>query len=146
MAIGIRNSIRLAANQVVTASTALVTMTGFIIPLAALQKVHCRLCLPFSLGATGGYKFQWVVPASPGNFINTYTVTDAVTPASIVGVQTSSAAFANPLAVAGNHFLNSELDYVNGTVAGNLELQIACNSAAGVFTALQGAFVDITFL
>lgn len=146
MAIGIYNAFRLAANQVVTASTALVTMTGFSIPLPALKKVHCRLCLPFSVGASGGYKFQWVVPASPGNFVNTYALTDTVTPASVVGIQTSSAAFAGALAVAGSHFLNAELDYVNGAVAGNLEFQFACNSAAGAITALQGAYMDVTFL
>jgi hypothetical protein len=144
--IGIYNAFRLAANQAVTASVTLVTMTTFSIPVSALKKVHCRLFVPFSLAASGGYKFQWVVPAAPTNFINTYTVTDTVTPTSIVGLQTSSAAFANALAVAGNHFLNCELDFVNGATAGTVDFQFACNSAAGVITALQGAYMDVTFL
>ncbi len=143
--LGIVNHVRLAANLAVSASTTLVTLTGFSVPLAALQKVHCKLHLPFSLGATGGYKFQWIVPSSPGNFINTYIVEDTVTPAQITGIQTSSAAFANALAVAGNHFLDTEVDYVNGVTAGTISFQFACNSAANAITALQGAWMEVVF-
>lgn len=146
MSLGIRNSFRLAANQQVAASTVLVVMTGMQFNLAASQKAHIRGNIPFSVGATGGYKFQIVSSQSLGNFINDFTVTDTVTPATIVGVQTSSAAFANALAAAGNHFLNFECDIVNGATAGVISLQFACNSAANAITALQGAWMDVVFL
>jgi hypothetical protein len=147
---GIRNSFRLTADQTVAASTALITMgantagNSFSIPLSALQKVHLRFNGRFTLGATGGYKFQVVVPASPGNFGLSYVVTDTVTPATVVGQQAASAAFANALAVAGTHFINFECDYVNGVTAGNLLVQFACNSAANSIVLLQGAWLDYT--
>lgn len=150
MSIGIRSSISLAANQAVAASTVLVTVTGFSITLAALQKVHCRLWLPFSLGATGGFKFQWTPPASPGALVSQMFVQDNTTAGVQTvfygGVQTSSTAFANAAAVAGNYLLSSEASYTNGVVAGAFVFQLACNSAANAITALAGSWMDITLV
>jgi hypothetical protein len=148
MAIGpfITNGASLNAAQTVTASTALVTMTGFTQNLAATQKMHFRIFVPFNLGATGGYKFQVVLSQTPALFVNTFTVTDTVTPATIVGYQTSSAAFANALAVAGNHFLQAERHVVgHATLASALSFQFACNSAANAIVAGVGAFIQTWF-
>lgn len=152
MSIGIRNSFRLTASQTVAASTVLVVLgsntTGnsFQFNLGAAQKAHIRGIIPFTLGATGGYKFQIVGSQTFTNFLNTYIVQDTVTPAQIVGIQTSSAAFANALAVAGNQFLNFDCDVLMGATAGIVSLQFACNSAANSIIALQGGFIDVTFL
>ncbi len=139
----ITNGATLNAAQTVTASTALVTMTGFTQALAISQRIHFRIYVPFTLGATGGYKFQVVLSQAPALFVNTFIVTDTVTPASIVGYQTSSAAFANALAVAGNHFLNCEGQVVgSATLASVLSFQFACNSAANAIIANVGAFIQ----
>jgi hypothetical protein len=133
----------LNAAQTVSASATLVTMTGFSTTIAALQRIHFRVYVPFTLGATGGYKFQMVLSQTPTVFQNSFTVTDTVTPASIVGYQASSAAFANALAVAGNHFMNCEGQVVgHATLAGTLSFQFACNSAANGITANIGAFIN----
>lgn len=152
MSIGIRNSFRLTASQTVTASVTQVIMgantsgNSFQFNLGVAQRAHIRGVVPFTLGASGGYKFQILSSQTLTNFVNTYIVYDAVTPATIVDVQTSSAAFANALAVAGNHFLNFDCDLLMGATAGIVSLQFACNSAAGAIIALQGAFIDVTFV
>lgn len=152
MSIGIRNSFRLATSQAVAASTTLVVLgsntTGnsFQFNLGVAQKAHIRGIIPFTVGATGGYKFQIVSSQTLTNFLNTYIVQDTVTPAQITGIQTSSAAFANALAVAGSHFLNFDCDVLMGSTAGVVSFQFACNSAANSITALAGAFMDVTFV
>jgi hypothetical protein len=149
MSIGIRTFFRKSANQTVTASVTLVDCTGLIVPVAALEIVTIRLFLPFTLGASGGFKFQITVPAGGTSFLNSYVVTDGVTAtpgAIIAATQTSSAAFANALAVAGTHQLEADIDIVNGTTAGNIALQFACNSAAGAIIALAGGKMDVVKL
>jgi hypothetical protein len=47
------------------------------------------------------------------------------------------------LAVAGNHILEMEGDFV-ASAAGTLKLQFACNSAANGITVLQGLVMEIT--
>lgn len=145
--IGNRLVFRLAANQAVTSSTALVDATGLSTSIAANQKVHLRFYLPFSVGAAGGLKFQIVGPAAPANIQTGIVIYDTVTPAVISGQQTTSTPFANALAVAGSHFGFVECDWLNGSTAGNIGLQIAQNSSNGTpFTLLQGAWMDVTKL
>lgn len=148
--IGIRNSCRLSANQAVAASVVLVTLglttNAFAIPLAALQRVHVKLHLWFTLGATGGFKFQLTSPAAPGNAQQSFIAQDTVTPAQIVGQAATLASIANALAVAGTHFIDIEADYVNGVNAGSLLFQFACNSAANSITVLQGSWMDVVFV
>lgn len=153
MSIGVRNSFRLTATQTVAASTALVVLgantTGnsFSIPLLALQRVHLRVNFIFTIGATGGFKFQFVVPATPGNFAASLAVYDTVTPGLVAPTsQVATAAYANALAVAGTHVLNAECDYTNGATAGSISFQFACNSAANSIAVIQGAWMDATYL
>ncbi len=139
--VGIQSIFRKTANQTVTASTTLVSL-GLLIPIAVNQKMHVRAVVPFTIGATGGFKFQFVVPAVPTSFNNVCTVIDTVTTGVLGTVQNSSAAFANALAVAGTHILYMDLDFVNGATAGNIDFQFACNSAANAITVLLGATVE----
>jgi hypothetical protein len=146
MSIGNRLFFRKTANETVAASTTLIDCAGLAVAFTAGQIGHIRLVLPFTLGATGGYKFQIITPAAPVAFRNFFVVTDGVTAspgAIIAGYQTSSAAFANALAVAGTHKLECEFDFENGTTAGNVQLQFACNSAANSIIALAGGYMDV---
>ena len=146
MSIGNRLFFRKTANQTVAASTVLVDCTGLTVPFTANQIGHIRIVVPFTLGSSGGYKFQIVTPAAPAQFGNFFVVTDGVTAspgAIIAGYQSSSAAFNNALAVAGTHKLECEFDFINGTTAGDVVLQFACNSAANSIIALAGAYMDV---
>jgi hypothetical protein len=138
---GIQSIFRKTANQAVAASVTLVSL-GLLIPVAINQRIHIRFTGGFTIGASGGFKFQFVVPAAPTSFNNVCTVIDTVTPGVLGTVQTSSAAFANALAVAGTHSLYMDLDFVNGATAGNIDFQFACNSAANGITMLLGATVE----
>jgi len=147
MAIGLRKFFRKAADQAVAASTTLVDCTDLAIPVAVGQKVHLRMFIPFTVGATGGFKFQLVDPGS-SNFRVSFTAIDGVTaaPGSQVSiVQAVSAAFANAWAVAGTHQMIIEGEVIV-TTAGSLKLQMACNSAANSITVLKGASIDVTIL
>lgn len=149
MAIGIRNFFKNSASQAVAASTTLVAATGLTVPVAANQTVCLVFFLPFSVGATGGFKFNLAVPANGTSYLASFEAVDCVTaaPGSQVGLTITAAAdFANAWAVAGNHFAICKATIVNGATAGNITMQIACNSAANTFTLLNGAFVDVVKL
>lgn len=139
--IGIRNIYRVAANVQVAASTVLVT-TGLTSPIAANQKQTIRCWVPFTVGATGGFKFQLVLPAG-NTCLATYRVDDPVTPQQILALNANNNAFANALAVAGSHWIEMEFDVINGATAGDADLQVACNSAANAITVLVGAKMEV---
>lgn len=147
MSIGNWVPLRTTANQAVTSSTALVSCSfNSTIPIKASEKAHARFVLPFSVGAAGGFKFQLVVPAGGTSFQNSILVVDTVTPGVLGANQTSSAAFANALAVAGTHICYMDFDIVNGSTAGVIDLQFAQNSSNGTpITILLGASVWITY-
>jgi hypothetical protein len=152
MSIGIRTSLRLAASQTVAATVTLAVLgantTGnsFSVALTAGQRVHIRLQSLFTLAATGGFRFQWVVPAAPGNFAAAFNVIDTTNAVNVPATQVATAAFANALAVAATHQLNTEIDYTNGVNAGTISFQFACNSAANSIIMIQGAWADITLV
>lgn len=147
MSIGNWVPLRKAADQAVTSSTALVSCTfNSTITIKAGQKAHVRFVLPFSVGAAGGFKYQIVVPAAPTSFNNAISIIDTVTPGVLGSVQTSSATFAGALAVAGTHICYMDLDFVNGTTAGIIDLQFAQNSSNGTpITVLLGASAWVTY-
>jgi len=149
MAIGIRSFFRKSADQAVAASATLVDATDLSVPIAAGQTLKIGIYAPFTVGATGGFKFQVVVPAAGTSFLQSYVVTDGVTasPGAIISASiTASASFANALAVAGTHMLQSEVEVVNGATAGDVKLQFACNSAANGITLLKGSYFDVIAL
>jgi len=155
---GITSRQDLIANQVVTADATLVTLDGGVaaqalsFPVARGKAVHFRAVIPFSVGASGGYKFQLTLGgAVPAAYVNAQEVNDGVTAtpgAQIVSVITAEAPFANAFAsVAGNHVMTMEgTIYGNASVDAVIALQMACNSAAGAITALKGGYLEITQL
>jgi hypothetical protein len=151
---GIQSFVRIVTAQAVAASVTPVTLgsvgTGNFpfqigstsVPLAALAKVHLSIRLMFTLGATGGFRFIVVPPATPGNFTMTGLVYDVTTPTPFPVAQNPTAvAFANASAVAGNYTAAFEVDYTNGATAGTLAFQFACNTAANAITVLPGSWM-----
>jgi hypothetical protein len=148
---GIRNSARMTADQAVAASTTLVSATDLPFSLAAGQRMHARYWMPFTLGVTGGFKFQITPSATAANYLASLFIYDMTTP----GVQTvfygtvltSVASFANAAAVAGNYLLIAECTLRgNASAASTINFQFACNSAANAITMLAGGFVDFVSL
>lgn len=141
--IGIRNFFTVAADIVVTNSAALVT-TGLTSPIAANQTQKIRAWIPFTVGATGGVRAQIVVPAGGTLFEATFRLTDTVTPATIPAEQQASAAFTNALAVAGDHWLEIEATIINGATAGNVDIQMAQDTADALsLTISRGGSMDV---
>lgn len=149
MSVGIRRFFRKTANQSVNASTVLVDLTDLSVPIAANQKARISFWVPFTVGATGGFKFQLTTPAAVVSFLASLQVVDGTAAApgnEVATVQLASAAFANAWANVGSHYLLVECDIANGVNAGNITLQMACNSAANGITAIAGASADVVIL
>jgi len=145
--IGQRTFFRTLADQPVAASTALVAVTGLPVPIAAGQTVCISYVIPFSVGATGGFKFFIDAPAAVAAFQASFEAIDGITAspgAQVALVQIAAANFANAWAVTGNHLCRIDVTITNGVNAGNVTLQFACNSAANGITVLRGATADVT--
>lgn len=141
--IGIRQAFTISANVAVTSSTALVT-TGLTSPIAAGQTQHIRCWVPFSVGAAGGVRAQIVVPAGGTLFSATFKLFNTVAPSLTTAYQNASAAFTDAAANAGTHWLEIEATVINGTTAGNVDLQMAQNTSNGTaMTALKGGYMDV---
>lgn len=146
---GIRQIIVVAADQAITASTTLATITGFSVALAAGKSCKVRGWIPFTLaGTASGAKFQLVPPTTPTLFLMSWQLYNGASTGTLAAFadQTTSAAFSNALANAANHLLTFEA-YVTANTAGNLLLQFAqLVSDAGAITVLKGGTLDITLL
>lgn len=141
--IGIRKFFNIAANIVVTNSAALVT-TGLTSAIAANQTQKLRWWVPFTVGATGGVRAQIVVPAGGVLFNATIMLVNTVAPSITTAAQAASAAFTNAAANAGTHWLEIEATIVNGATAGNVDLQMAQNTADALsLTILRGGSCDV---
>jgi len=142
--IGIRRFFAKLANQVITSSAALVT-TGLTSPIAANQTQKLVWWVPFSVGATGGIRAQIVVPAGGVIFLASITLQNTVAPSTTLALQVASAAFTNALENAGNHWIKIEATIVNGTTAGNVDLQMAQNTSDALsLTILRGGWCDVS--
>ena len=141
--IGIRNAFVVAADIAVTNSAALVT-TGLTSPIAANQSQHIRAWIPITVGATGGVRLQVAVPAGGTVFEATIKLFNTVAPSITTAEQQASAAFTNALANAGDHWLEVEATIVNGATAGNVDIQMAQNTAdALTLTISRGGYMDV---
>jgi hypothetical protein len=140
--IGLRSAYKVLANIPVAASVALVS-SGLTSPIAASGKQKFRAWIPITVGATGGVRLQVVVPAAGALFLTTIKLYDTITPGLTTAIQTASAAFTNALAQAGNHWLEVEGYIENGVNAGNIDIQLACNTAANQLTILKGGWMDV---
>ena len=141
--IGIRNFFTVAADIPVTLSAALVT-TGLTSPVAANQSQKIKAWIPFTLGATGGVRFQVVVPAGGTVFELSAIIQNTVAPSSTLVEQQASAVVTNALANAGDHWLDIDVFVVNGATAGNIDIQAAQNTAdALTLTIGRGGSMDV---
>ncbi len=141
--IGIRRFFQKTADQVITSSAALVT-TGLTSAIAANQTQTLRWWVPFSVGATGGVRAQIVVPAGGVIFNATIKLFNTVAPSLTTAAQAASAAFTNAAANAGTHWLEIEATIVNGTISGNVDLQMAQNTSDALsLTVLRGGSCDV---
>lgn len=132
-------------SQTVAASTVLVNATNLTTPIAANQKLRVRMWVPFTLGATGGFKFRLNPTQAPTAYLASLQAVDGVTAlpgAEIAVVQAAAADFANAFAVAGSHYLLVEATILNGATAGAITLQFACNSAANSIILLPGSTIE----
>lgn len=143
--LGIRNSFRVGTALPITNVTPI--SSGLLFPVAANQVVRGRIFLTFSVGAAGGCRFIFVVPAAGTSFNATFRLYDNVAPAMTGAVQTAAAAFTNALANAGNHNLEVEFDIVNGATAGNIDFQFAQNTNnATPITLFVGCEAEVVYL
>ena len=146
MAVGIRKCFDTVANLVVTNSAALIT-TGLTAAIAVNQRMKIKVYIPFSVGATGGVRVQIVTPAGIVVFTMFIQLNNTVAPAVTVAQQVASAAFTNALANAGNHCLELEGEITCGATGGNIDVQIAQNTADALsLTVLRGAWMEVTTL
>lgn len=146
---------RLNADQAVAASTALVilglTTNAFSFVLPATKKVILTASLPFSVGATGGFKFQLVSSQTLPDYSASWEAIDGITAspgAQVASIIAATAAFANAWAsVAGNHQCNLNASLKgHATLNSTVTIQFACNSAANAITVLKGAFMVVSQL
>lgn len=147
MSLGIRTIYRKTADQAVTASTALVDVTGMSFPIAANQEVEVDVWLPFSVGAAGGFKWRFDIDQAPSIYNLGWNAIDGVTGTANVeaAVITAEADIANAWAVAGSFNFFAKLYVKNGATAGTIKLQMAQNSSdATPLTLLAGAVMNVT--
>lgn len=144
---GIVTRNRLAADQVVTASVTLVTLSDFTFNLGANKVITISGYIPFSVGASGGFKFQVTSAQTLVDYQVGFEAIDGVTasPGAQVAVDiVAQAAFANAFAVAGNHILNFNASLKgHATLASLVSFQFACNSAANAITCLKGGYIEL---
>lgn len=147
---GIVSNARLAADQPVAASTVLVDITGFSFVLPPTKTALIEAYLPFSVGASGGFKFQLTASQTLVDYSTLWEAVDGVTvaPGSDVAlVLAASGPFANAWAVAGSHKCNLSGSLKgHATLPATVSIQFACNSAANAINILKGAWARITLI
>lgn len=144
---GIPTYQRLNADIAVAASTTLITIglttNAFTFVLPATKIILLNCALPFSVGATGGFKFQLTSSQTLVDYSAQWEAIDGVTAApgsQVASIIAASAAFANAWAVAGNHTCNLAASLKgHATLASTITVQFACNTAANAITILKGA-------
>lgn len=148
MSIGVRNTFFNATAQSVASSIALVDVTGLsLLPIGASQTAKFTFEVPFSIGATGGFRFNFTVPAAPTYVMADFQVLRYATPTVFGDNQTTLANFSNASAVASECKLFATLFIVNGTTAGTVALQFAQENAdTPAITILRGASCEVVYL
>lgn len=135
---------RLTADQAVTNSVALVTITGFSVPVAANQRIAFKLYGGFTLGATGGFRFAVTPPAGIGAINLNYQITEPTTPATFQDFLFANANITNASAVADDYRLQILGSIEIGATAGNVLFQFAQNNAtANPITLREGLILEV---
>lgn len=143
--ISIKN--RLLAAQSVPASIVPVTIQNsatdqFSFSLGAGKTILIRAEIPFTVAATGGFRFLLHCSSAPTDYEATFNVFDGTNAgAPLTSVITAEAAFANAFALAGNSNLRMSASIL-ANAATTVALQFACNSAANAITIIKGAFIE----
>jgi hypothetical protein len=130
----------LAADQAITSSTGLTTITGFSAAMEANRAYGFDALVQFNLaGIVSGFKFGVSVPASPTNSM--YNIEVLSSGLAIVGLGLSATVGA-ALAVTGLHIARFHGVIENGANAGNLAVQFAQNTSDGsAITAKRGSWI-----
>jgi hypothetical protein len=149
MSIGIPNTFfKNSAAQAVASSIVPVNVTDLsLIAIAAAQTAVFNFKVPFSIGATGGFRFAITAPAAPTYVMAAFLVLRYTTPTVFGDNQTTLADFANASAVASECMLLCNFYIVNGTTAGTVSLQFAQeNSDTPPITILRGASCSVVYV
>lgn len=129
-------------NQAFTSNVTLATV-GLIAAIAANQTIKIRAWIPFTVGATGGFKCQLVVPAGSTAYNVTAELSNTVAPSTTLTALVATAAIGAAVANAGTHWILVEGTIVNGATAGNIDLQCAQNSSDVLtMTVLRGGVME----
>lgn len=145
LTVGIRKVAYKTSNTTFTADTTLATV-GLLSAIAAGQTLAFRAWIPITVGATGGVKALVSVPAGSALYNVSVKLFNTVAPSLTTAIYTTSTTFTDALANAGNHWLEIEGQIVNGATAGNIDIQMACNSAANALVVLRGAKMEMTVI
>lgn len=144
MSIGIRKIFVLGADVPLTSDQVLGTI-GLTCPIGANETQKLKIWIPITVGATGGFQFQIVVPAAPTLVRSTTKIVNTVAPAIVTSIQAASVAVGNALANAGSHWVEVEAEVINGANAGNVDIQVAQNTTDVLtLTVLKGASLEVT--
>lgn len=133
----------LAADQAITSSTTLATITGFSFTMEANRTYGFHANVQFNLGGiVSGVKFGVSTPASPTNALYTIEVLNG-TGLSVAAVGLS-AGVAGALATTGLHTARLHGVIENGSTAGSLAMQFAQNTSDGsAITAKRGSWFTV---
>ena len=117
---------------------------GLIVPIAAYEKQRLKFWVPIAVGATGGVRLQLVVPAGGVDFINSVLIIDTVAGTQVASLQLASNVIVDPLADAGDHWIEVNAIVQNGATAGNVDLKFAQDTSdVESLTIYTDAFVDV---
>jgi len=144
--VGIRTIYATTADVPLTSDQVVGTI-GLTAAIAANQTMKLKIWIPITVGATGGFQFQIVVPAAPTLVRSTTSFVNTVAPAIVTSIQATSVAVGNALANAGSHWVEVDAIVVNGATAGNVDIQVAQNTSDVLtLTVLRGATMEVVAL
>lgn len=113
-------------------------------PVAANERQLIRYFVPITVGASGGVRWQIVVPAGGTLFIAIMQLNNGNNSAQNTYVQLTSAVITNALASAGNHWFWMDATVQNGVNAGTISLQMAQSTAdANSLTVRDGGKAEV---
>lgn len=119
----------LPADQPLDSSIALIDITGFTLPVRANQRIAWLFFASFTLGATGGFRFQPTAPAGISDIATQWFAAEATTPASFVLSAITQTPFTNAAAVAATYLVKASGSITIGSTAGNFSMQFAQNNS-----------------
>jgi hypothetical protein len=145
--IGIRTVIFVPAGVTTISNIVLAGVTGLTQAVKANTTWWFRFWIPFSVGATGGVKFEVIVPAAPTLYTLAWRLFQGGTgPGTLLdtAIEAAPASFANAAAGAGSNLMEATLYLINGANPGAVTLEFAQNSSvAAALTILQGGIMEV---